>query len=100
VTPLLYGSGTRIKILEALCVGTNVITTPIGIEGIRYLNKNNNPLIINNIKLFPMYINKLLKNKKKYINKKDILFYKTKYSMKNLTENFYKKVINKNEKFI
>jgi hypothetical protein len=100
VTPLLYGSGTRIKILEALCVGTNVITTPIGIEGIRYLNKNNNPLIINNIKLFPMYINKLLKNKKKYINKKDILFYKTKYSMQNLTKNFYKKVINENEKFI
>ena len=92
VTPLLYGSGTRIKILEALCVGTNVMTTPIGIEGIRYLKKNSNPLILNNIKLFPIYINKLLKNKKKYINKKDTLFYKTKYSMQNLTENFYKKV--------
>jgi hypothetical protein len=93
VTPLLYGSGTRIKILEALCVGTNVMTTPIGIEGIRYLKKNSNPLILNNIKLFPIYINKLLKNKKKYINKKNTSFYKTKYSMQNLTENFYKKVI-------
>jgi hypothetical protein len=94
VTPLLYGSGTRIKILEALSVGTNVITTPIGIEGIRFLNKSNNPLILNKIKLFPIYINKLLKNKKKYINKKEITFYRNKFSMQNLTKNFYKKVIN------
>jgi glycosyltransferase involved in cell wall biosynthesis len=94
VAPLLYGSGTRIKILEALCVGTNVVTTPIGIEGIRFLKKNNNPLIINNIKLFPTYINRLLKNKKNYTNKKDIRFYRTKFSMKNLTESFYRKIIN------
>jgi len=94
VAPLLYGSGTRIKILEALCVGTNVITTPIGIEGIRFFKKNNNPLVSNNIKLFPIYINKLLKNKKKYINKKNIAFYRNMFSMKNLTEKFYKKIIN------
>ena len=94
MTPLLYGSGTRIKILEALCIGTNVITTPIGIEGIRYLNRNKSPLILNNVKLFPIYINKLLKNKKNYMSKKDIIFYKTKFSMQNLTKNFYKKIIN------
>ena len=93
VTPLLYGSGTRIKILEGLCVGTNVISTPIGIEGIRFLNKNNNPIILNNIKLFPIYINKLLNKKNNYINKRNIAFYRTNYSMQNITEKFYKKVI-------
>ena len=94
VTPLLYGSGTRIKIIEALCVGTKVMTTSIGIEGIKFLNKNNDPLILNNIELFSVHLNKLLKNKKKSLNKKDIIFYKTKFSMQNLTENLYKKIIN------
>ena len=94
VTPLLYGSGTRIKILEALCVGTTVITTSIGIEGIKFLNNKNNPLILNNVKLFSVYISKLLKNKKKYINKKDIIFYRTKFSMQNLTRSLYKKIFN------
>jgi hypothetical protein len=94
VTPLLYGSGTRIKIIEALCVGTRIITTPIGIEGIEFVNKNNNPLILNNIKLFSVHINKLLANKNNSLNKRDTLFYRNKFSMENITTNFYKKNIN------
>jgi hypothetical protein len=92
VTPLLYGSGTRIKIIEALCVGTKIITTSIGIDGIKFLDNKNNVIIINNLKLFPLYINKLLRNN--FSNKKDIIFYRTKFSMKNLTKNFYKNIIN------
>ena len=34
VVPLLSGSGMRAKILEALALGRNVITTSVGIEGI------------------------------------------------------------------
>ena len=34
VVPLLSGSGTRLKILEALALGTPVVTTRIGVEGI------------------------------------------------------------------
>jgi glycosyltransferase involved in cell wall biosynthesis len=94
VTPLLYGSGTRIKIIEALCVGTRIITTPIGIEGIEFVNKNNNPLILNNIKQFSVHINKLLANKNNSLNKRDTLFYRNKFSMENITTNFYKKNIN------
>ena len=94
VTPLLYGSGTRIKIIEALCVGTKIITTSIGIEGIEFVNKNNNPLILNNIKLFSVHVNKLLANKKNFLNKKDTILYRNKFSMQNITANFYKKVIN------
>ena len=36
--PLKYGSGTRIKIIEALMLGTIVISSSKGIEGIK-LNK-------------------------------------------------------------
>jgi hypothetical protein len=70
-----------------------VITTSIGIEGIKFLNKNNNPLILNNINLFSLHINKLLKNKNNSLNKKDIIFYRNKFSMQNLTKNLYKKII-------
>jgi hypothetical protein len=93
VTPLLYGSGTRIKIIEALCVGTKVITTSIGIEGIKFINKNKYPLIVNNIKSFSVHINKLLKNKNNTLNKKDIIFNRAKFSMQNLTTSLYKKII-------
>lgn len=34
IAPLISGSGTRIKILEALACGKKVISTPIGAEGI------------------------------------------------------------------
>ena len=34
VVPLLTGSGTRVKILEAWAAGTPVVSTPVGAEGI------------------------------------------------------------------
>jgi len=34
VVPLRFGSGTRIKILEAFAAGVPVVSTPLGIEGI------------------------------------------------------------------
>jgi glycosyltransferase involved in cell wall biosynthesis len=34
VVPLLAGSGTRFKILEAWCAGTSVVSTPLGAEGL------------------------------------------------------------------
>jgi glycosyltransferase involved in cell wall biosynthesis len=95
VTPLLYGSGTRIKIIESLCIGTKIVTTSIGINGINFLNrKNNNITITDDIKLFPLSIIKLLKNKSNHTNKKDVMFYRNQFSMKNLTIKLYKKIIN------
>lgn len=35
VAPLLSGSGTRLKILESLAAGTPVVTTTMGVEGIK-----------------------------------------------------------------
>ena len=41
VVPLLAGSGTRIKILEAWAAGTAVVSTSIGAEGLEYLSGEN-----------------------------------------------------------
>lgn len=41
IVPLLSGSGTRLKILEAMSLGVPVVSTTIGAEGIEYTDKNN-----------------------------------------------------------
>jgi glycosyltransferase involved in cell wall biosynthesis len=41
IVPLLHGSGTRLKILEAMSLGIPVISTAVGAEGIRYSNGEN-----------------------------------------------------------
>jgi glycosyltransferase involved in cell wall biosynthesis len=41
VVPLFAGSGTRIKILEAMASGTPVVSTSIGAEGLDYSNEEN-----------------------------------------------------------
>ena len=41
VVPLSVGSGTRIKILEAMATGTPVVSTDIGAEGIDYVDGEN-----------------------------------------------------------
>ena len=41
VVPLFVGSGTRIKILEAMASGTPVVSTSIGAEGIDYKDGHN-----------------------------------------------------------
>lgn len=40
VVPLLSGSGMRAKILEALSLGRNIVTTKVGIEGIDVVDLN------------------------------------------------------------
>ena len=87
--PLKFGSGTRIKIIEALSLGAIVISTKKGIEGIELKNKNP-PFVVNSTKLFLNTIFKVIKNnrnlKKKSLNDKS--YYSEKYSMKNITINF------------
>lgn len=38
IVPLLSGSGTRLKILEAMAMGKAVVATTVGAEGIEYVN--------------------------------------------------------------
>ena len=61
IVPLLEGSGTRLKITEAMSFGVPVISTSIGAEGIDY-QENINILIANNPKQFSKKIEEALKN--------------------------------------
>ena len=92
--PLMFGYGTRIKIIEALSLGAIVISTKKGIEGIK-INSNNPPYIISNKKLFLKKIIEIIKKNKK-IKKKSI--YNKKYYLKNYSmKNILKKFINENQ---
>ena len=92
--PLKFGSGTRIKIIEALSLGTIVISSKKGIEGIN-LKKTNPPFITDGDKNFINKILNVIKNNKKFKSKSNNLkkFYVENYSMKNIL----KKFINENE---
>tara|TARA_B100000614_G_C14131227_1_gene320126 strand:- start:36 stop:482 length:447 start_codon:yes stop_codon:yes gene_type:complete len=90
--PLKFGSGTRIKIIEALCLGAIVISTKKGIEGIKL--KSINPPFIEEKKA--KFIKKILQviDENKKIKNKSIDFkkyYLKKYSMKNIINEFLKK---------
>jgi len=60
--PLLSGSGIRIKILEAMSIGTPVISTTQGANGIPYTH-NKNIIIADNPDDFADAIHKLIENK-------------------------------------
>ena len=55
IVPLLEGSGTRLKILEAMSFGLPVISTSIGAEGIDYI-ENKHIIIANDEALFQQAI--------------------------------------------
>ena len=70
IVPLLSGSGTRLKILEAMSFGLPVISTSKGAEGIEY--KNGKDIIIaDKENEFAEEIIRLLKNKEKRISIQD-----------------------------
>jgi len=92
--PLKFGSGTRMKIIEAMAVGAIVVSTTKGIEGIDLKNQNP-PFIKNNIKEIVNTIVTII-TKNKSIKKKSLAqrnYYYEKYSMKKNTQNFIKQNI-------
>ena len=91
--PLKFGSGTRVKIIEALSLGSIVVSSKKGIEGIELLNKKP-PYIFKSTKNFLQILINVIKNNKKIKNKayKDRNYYLNKYSMKKNTSIFLKKI--------
>ena len=87
--PLKFGSGTRIKIIEALSIGAIVISSKKGIEGIS-LDSFNPPFIVDDKKKLIKEISLIIKNnkklKKRSVNSRN--FYIKKYSMKNIVTKF------------
>ena len=94
--PLNFGSGTRIKIIEALSIGAIVVSSPKGIEGIKLKNKNP-PFILTKKKLIINIIKKVIKNQKTLKKKAnfDKVYYKKTYSMNNVTKKFIKNNLSK-----
>jgi glycosyltransferase involved in cell wall biosynthesis len=88
IAPIFSGSGTRIKIIEALSFGVPVITTTIGAEGI---NINNQYLSITNSKNeFIKEVVKFFKNPKK--NESELTKLKNSIQpllWKNIFENYF-----------
>ncbi|WP_242919050.1 glycosyltransferase family 4 protein [Pontibacter liquoris] len=65
IVPLLSGSGTRLKILEAMSLGNPVVSTTIGAEGIRY-EDGKHLLIADHPQAFVAQILALLTNGQKF----------------------------------
>lgn len=87
IVPLDKGTGTRIKIIEAMAIGTNVLSTPIGAEGIiNTKQKDMNPIIAKKKDFFQI-INKVL-NQNYKIHKNIQL--ENEYLMENITYKFFK----------
>ena len=87
LVPLSKGTGTRIKIIEALLVGAKIITTKKGIEGIKINNRNSKMPTITEKKNFVKEIELILKKKsaKKISNKIFNIYY-----METIVKNFLK----------
>ena len=81
IVPLLEGSGTRLKILEAMSFGLPIITTSVGVEGITTIN-NTNILIANGSEFFTSSIANVLENRPKlrFLSKNGMALIETKYN--------------------
>ena len=92
--PLDKGTGTRIKIIEALSIGGRVLSTPKGAEGIILHNKINSNLIIARKVDFIKKLKKLASSSPKF---KKLKCFHEDYLMENIV---YKFLNNKNVKNI
>ena len=92
IVPLLEGSGTRLKILEAMSFGLPVVSTSIGAEGIDYI-ENKHIIIANKAISFTQKTIMLIGNEAllKEISRESreliIQIYNWKYIVRTLSEN-------------
>jgi polysaccharide biosynthesis protein PslH len=80
VAPLISGSGTRLKILEAMSMGNPVVSTTVGAEGISY-SSGKHLLIGDTPEVFSENIVLLLENQ--------VLFHSTRNSALQLVKSYY-----------
>lgn len=87
IAPILSGSGTRTKILEAMSMKKAIISTSIGVEGLLVEN-NKNVLIADDIEKFIYYIVFLFNNpsKRKLIEENARILVNEKYNWQTIAE--------------
>ena len=87
--PLKKAPGTKLKVIEALLIGSQIITTKHGIRGIK-INNLEQPYVYKNYDQLFNFIEHLMSEKKK--NLKNISnFYKKKFLLKNIIKEFESK---------
>lgn len=52
IVPLMFGSGVKLKVIEALTYGVPIVTTPIGVEGIPFISGIHG-VVVNDLSEFP-----------------------------------------------
>lgn len=87
--PLFEGYGTRIKILEALVLGCNILTTKLGIEGIKHSKKDSSIKITNKLDEMISSIFLFSKLRTKSYNRKKLI---DNYSMEKNANFLFQKV--------
>jgi hypothetical protein len=87
LTPMSKSPGTKLKAIETLLLGANLITSKEGIKGVEFI-KSKNLYIYSTVGQMYQYIDYLLQNLKKLKNKKKEKFYLKYYLMENILKNF------------
>ena len=91
--PLMKAPGTKLKIIEGLMLGAQIITTKNGMQGIEKSYKNQ-PIIYKNFNELDRSVNSIMRNIKKnqYYISKTKNFFLNKYSLDIITKSFIKKI--------
>jgi hypothetical protein len=91
--PMSNSPGTKLKVIETLLLGANLITSKAGIKGIKFI-KSENLFIYSNINTMFHYIFNLMSNQKKKVKKINTVnkFYFKNYLMENILKNFFAEV--------
>lgn len=97
ICPLLFGSGTSLKMLEYMAYGLPVISTTIGARGLDAIHKKH--VIISEISDFTYWISEVLANQELYsnISINGRKFVEERYDWKNIASksvNIYKQFLN------
>ncbi len=90
VSPLRFGTGIKVKILEAMSYGAPVVTTKIGAEGMKVLNRKH-LLIAEDEKDFALKVIELIENKSlcENIVKNAFKFVRENYDIKKWTKKIF-----------
>ena len=92
-TPMSNSPGTKLKVIETLLLGANLITSNAGIKGIKFI-KSENLFIYSNINTMYQYIYYLISSQEKKVKKLNAVndFYFQNYLMENILKNFFTKI--------
>ena len=85
--PLKKATGTKLKVIESLALGKQIITNNHGVQGIKLISKEQ-PLIYKNKKEIINHIKKIENKKKSNTLTKVSNYYKKKYDMSLIFDKF------------